>query len=211
MSDSLKRVLKERNETLISKKAQNTLLNKEIESNNEKISKFESQIKVCKTALEFLEEIANLRRNSIKSKIESILTEAIKMIYGENYKVELTYSFKNNRSNMEIEAVKTTQFGEVRRTMEGFGGGVSDCIAVPLRLLVLLGSRQTDKVCILDEAFKHVDIDRVDNVAQFIKNISSKLGIQIILLSHHEVMTGVANKVYQIQDNDGKSLIKETN
>ena len=53
MSDSLKRVLKERNETLISKKAQNTLLNKEIESNNEKIPDSKVRLRCVKQRWSF--------------------------------------------------------------------------------------------------------------------------------------------------------------
>lgn len=205
---NIEETIKIRREKLTAMKIENGILQKHINVNTEKIDSHSSQMKVCKEALTFLEDLANSRRSNIKSKIETILTEGLRMVYGENYHVELTYCFKNNRSHMDIEVVKKTPLGDVQRTMDGFGGGVSDCISVPLRLLVLLGSRQTDKVCILDEAYKHVDIDRVENVAQFIKSIANKLGIQVILLSHHEIMQNVADTVFQMQDNNGKSSIK---
>lgn len=201
--------IKDRTQQLLNKKAENKFINSEIAANSDKVKINSEQLEICKNALSFLENLANSRRSSIKSKIESVLTEAIKMIYGEQYHVELIYSVKNNRSHMDIEVVKKTPLGIVQRTMEGFGGGISDCLSVPLRLLVLLGSKQSDKVCILDEAYKHVDTDRIENVANFIKNITKKLGVQIILLSHHDAMLSVADNVFQIKDDNGKSIIKQ--
>ena len=93
--------------------------------------------------------------------------------------------------------------------MSGFGGGVSDCISVPLRLLVLLGSKQTGRICILDECYKHVDPERIELVSKFIQQISKKLGIQIILCSHHDVMRDGADVVYEIIDNNGESVLKQ--
>ncbi len=202
--------IQDRTQQLVAKKAENKFINGEISTNADRMRVNGEQLETCKGALVFLETLANSRRSTIKTKIESVLTEAIKMIYGEQYHVELVYSVKNNRSHMDIEVVKKTPLGIVQRTMEGFGGGISDCLSVPLRLLVLLGSKQSDKVCILDEAYKHVDVDRVENVANFIKNIAKKLGVQIILLSHHEAMVSVADSVFQIKDDNGKSLIKQS-
>lgn len=205
---NIQSVLQEKKEQLIRKQTENNILNKDIDRNAKQIDVCADKIKTCREALDFLEKLANTRRNTIKSKIETVLSEAVAMIYGANYSVVLSYAFKNNRSSMEIELIKKTSQGDIQRTMDGFGGGVSDCISVPLRLLVLLGSRQTDKVCVLDEAYKHVDPERIESVARFIKNIAEKLKIQIILLSHHDIMQGYAEKVYQIQDNNGKSSIK---
>jgi ABC-type glutathione transport system ATPase component len=205
-------VLSRRKKDLIRRQTENSILKKNIQENEDKIHLYVGKVGICREALTFINEVADARRNTVKSKIEGILTEAMHMIYGLQYRVEFDYSFKANRSNMEIEVVKNAQIGgesrEVRRTMEGCGGGVGDTIAVPLRLLVMLGSRQTDKVAILDEAYKHMDGDRIENVANFIKDISKRLGIQIIFLSHHEIMQNVAEKVFQVSDDNGKSILK---
>jgi len=147
----------------------------------------------------------NQRRSLLQEKkahnkgvIESVLSEALKIVYGDQYNVEMTYAVKGNRSHMEIEVVK----GDVRRTIGGFGGGVCDTLSVPLKILILLGSKQTAKICVLDEAWKHVDLGRIELVAEFVKDICSTLGIQIILLSHHEAFKEHAKTINTIS---GKS------
>jgi DNA repair exonuclease SbcCD ATPase subunit len=189
------------------KKTENEIFQKQIDDNLTQVNTLATQLGVGQEALQLLEDIANSRRGAMKEKIEQIVSEALKLIYGNDYAIELFYSVKNNRSFMDIELVKNTSNGQVKRNMDGFGGGVSDSISVPLRLLVLLGSKQTDRVCILDECYKHVDLERIQAVADFVKEISSKLGVQIIMCSHHEAMQEKADVVYEIKDKNGKAEV----
>lgn len=200
-------VLKQRKDVLVRKQTENDILVKQIQENERKMKENLSSLTIGQEALQFLEDVAQSRRNTMKTKIEAIISDALRVIYGPDYRIELVYSAKNNRSSLEIELVKTTPKGEVRRTMEGFGGGVSDSISVPLRLLILLGSRQTDRVCVLDESYKHVDLERIELVAKFIKEISHKLNMQIILFSHHEAMQETADVIFQITDAGGKAAL----
>jgi DNA repair exonuclease SbcCD ATPase subunit len=190
-------------------KIKNDLIRIGIENNNKKIATSADELKINQDALQFLEDLANSRRNSMKGKIEAVITEALALVYGPEYSVELMYDIKNNRSFLDIELIKQTANGEIRRNMSGFGGGVSDCISVPLRLLVLLGSKQTGRICILDECYKHVDPERIEFVSKFIQEIAKKLNIQIIICSHHSAMKDSADVVYEISDNNGESVLKE--
>ena len=157
--------LKTRQDTLATKQAENALLERQLQENEEKMLELAEQVGLAQESLAFLEDVANSRRGSMKGKIEDVVTEALQLIYGQKYRVELVYTVKNNRSHLAIEMVRDIPEGEVRRDpTEGAGGGVSDTISVPLRLMVMLGSRQTDKVCILDECWKHVDPERVELV-----------------------------------------------
>jgi DNA repair exonuclease SbcCD ATPase subunit len=202
--------LRSRQDLLQKKKTENELLDRQIQESFTKLEKAMARLDVGQEALQFLEDVANSRRNVMKDKIESVMTEAVRLVFGADYRVELSYSVKNNRSSMEIKVVKNTENGEVRRTMKGIGGSVSDSISVPLRLLVLLGSPKTAQVCALDESYKHVDRQRIDLVAEFIQDISHRLGIQIIMCSHHTAMIDKADTVYKIWDDNGKAkYVKE--
>jgi len=158
----------------------------------------------------FLEKVANSRRGSMKTKIESVLTEAIQLLYDKSYRVEMSYTVKRNRSDMRIEIIRDTPAGEVRREpTDGNGGGVADAITVPLRLMVLLGARQTDKIAILDECYKHMDNERIELVGEFIKTITERLSLQIIMCSHHIPLQDKADRSYHVTDENGKSAVRE--
>jgi DNA repair exonuclease SbcCD ATPase subunit len=167
-------------------------------------------ITVCTKTLELLETVANSRRSELKGKIESIVTEALRAIYGSEYRLEMTYSVKANRSDLTFEVVKNTQKGEVRRELGGFGLGVADAIAVPLRLLVLVGTKNTDKVCFLDESYKHAYEGDIEEIGKFLASISHLLGVQIVLCTHHPELKDQADTVYEVSIADGTSTVSKS-
>jgi len=202
-------VLSERLSQLQRKESENDLMNRQIEESQKSIEDLFDKMEVINKALQFLENVANSRRGVMKEKIEDVVTEAIRMIYGESYRLEIGYSMKNNRSSMDMEMVRDTPDGEVRRAMGGFGLGLADCISVPIRLLVLLGSRQAEKICILDECYKHLDEEQVHLAGEFLRVLTDKLGIQIINLSHHKRLREYSDKSFLISEEHGVSQVEE--
>jgi ABC-type Mn2+/Zn2+ transport system ATPase subunit len=79
---------------------------------------------------------------------------------------------------------------------------------VPLRLLVILGSK-TDKVCVLDESYKQVNPERVELVSQFIKQVSEELGLQIVMMSHHESMRSSVDRAFWLADDGEKTVLRK--
>lgn len=201
-------VLDTRKQELARKRAENALLNRQIDTAEQRILELVASLGVAKEALDFLTDLADGRRGAMKGKIESVVTEALRLIYGNSYRVELSYAVKNNRSNLEIEMVRDTKTGEVRRDMKGFGGGVADTISVPLLLMVLVGSRKTDKVCILDECWKHIDAGRIELVGKFLRALSEQLGMQVIFATHHLPLQQFADRVFLTSEKEGKSEVK---
>lgn len=204
----IKTVLADRQKELARKQTENALLNRQLDTMEQRILQLVHDMDIAKEGLAFLEEFANNRRGAMKGKIESVVSEALKLIYGDSYRVELSYSMKNNRSNLEIEMVRETVAGEVRRDMSGFGGGVADTISVPLRLMVLMGSKQTDKVCVLDECWKHIDVWRIESVGKFLRALSDKLGMQVIFCTHHQDLRLFTDKTYDVSESGGVSAVK---
>ena len=201
-------LLSSRKTELSRKQSENALLIRQVSSMEQRILALVASLGVAKEALGFLTNFADSRRGSMKGKIESVVSEALRLIYGDSYGVSLSYGFKNNRSSLEIEMVRNTTAGEVRRDMGGFGGGVADTISVPLRLMVLVGSRKTDRVVILDECWKHLDLERIESVGKFIRALAEQLGMQVLFVTHHQQLQGYADRVYQFSEVDGKSVVK---
>ena len=207
MSD-VRQEIDERKQDVERRKVENGLLKRQIADAEKKIEKLVADMDVSSEALKFLEKLAGGRRGVMKEKIEKVVTEALQLIYGKSYGVELSYSMKNNRSHLDIEMRRDTRDGEVKRDMGGFGGGVSDTISVPLRLMVLMGSGGTDKVCVLDECWKHVDNEKIDLVGKFLRVLADKLGIQVILCSHHQAIRSFADRTFEVSEEEGVSSVE---
>jgi len=204
----LKQEYKCRNDEFVRKRNENAFLDKQMKEQERRILECADKLSICTQAGAFLTEIASSRRGVMKHRIEEVVTEALKLIYGADYKVELTYAVKNNRSCLDIQMVRTTSEGEVRREIGGFGGGVADSISVPLRLMVLLGSKQVARICVLDECYKHMDAERIELVAEFLKALADQLGMQVIICTHHSVIRDRADKTYLVSESNGKSTVR---
>lgn len=152
-------------------------------------------------AINFIERTANQQRSIIKDKVESVITDALKEIYGQQYSINFDYSMKRNKTSVDIYLTKHTELGDIVRKQGGFGGGVSDVISLPLKLLVLLALQNNDKILIADEPGKHMD-ERVDKFGYFLKDVCDKLGIQLIVLTHHNCLSEFSDSVYQVKMTD---------
>ena len=198
MIHQLKTILKERQDALQVREVKQKLRLEDLEKKETRISECKTLLDTAKESIQVIEDIANSRRETVRKNVEAVASEALHLIYGPEYKMELVYKVRHNRANVEIEVVKDTPDGEIRREMDGFGGGVADTVAMPLKLLVLIASGRTDKILLCDEAWKHIDTDRIHKVGEFIESLCKRLQMQVVVLSHHEIMMDYADNVYQI-------------
>ena len=121
---------------ILIKKTENKKVESEIEKINLKNEELFEKVDKGIKSIELIEQIASFERSHIKFKIEKVVSDALKLIYGDGHRIEIDYSIKRNRSCVDISYVKDTDDGEVKRQMGGFGGGVADTISFPLKLLM---------------------------------------------------------------------------
>ena len=80
------------------------------------------------------------------------------------------------------------------------GGGAADIEAFALRItLWSLSPRKSRPVFFLDEPFKHLSDDLQPKALEMIKQISDKLGIQIIMISQYQDVGEFADNVIEIK------------
>jgi len=60
----------------------------------------------------------------------------------------------------------------------------------------------------LDECWKHVDNERIELVGKFLRVMADKLGIQVMLCSHHEAVRKFADRTYEVADDGGVSRVE---
>lgn len=157
------------------------------------------QMDVCAQSIEFVEKVATEERRQIKRKVEDLITSCLHEVFDDTYSVEFDYGMKRSRTSVEVYCLRKCSDGlVVRRQIDGIGGGVADAMSLPLKLIVLLNDTALDRVLIVDEPGKHLSIDHVPKFAQFLHTVSKKLGVQIIMSSHHQCMDRYADSINEV-------------
>jgi DNA repair exonuclease SbcCD ATPase subunit len=151
-------------------------------------------------------EILNLSSTVLEQLLKSVSVESLATIeklvsYG------LKVSFHDLALQLKIEAsqkrgvqyldLKFTDRGAVEAgILSAFGGGPASVCAFLLRLLVCR-RLQLAPVLLLDEPFSFVSSDYVDNVAKLLRELSDKLGITILLVTHDRGFLHHATHAYE--------------
>lgn len=167
------------------------------------------ELEVCSKAIEFIEQVATEERRNVKKKVEDLITSCLHEVFDDSYSVEFEYGMKRAKTSVEIFSVRKCEDGlVVKREIDGIGGGLADAISLPLKLIVLLNDSGLDRNFIIDEPGKHLSINHVPKFAQFLKTISQKLKVQIIMLSHHTCMDLFADSINEVSLEGSKSHIE---
>ncbi|MBO4620663.1 MAG: hypothetical protein J5654_11215 [Victivallales bacterium] len=153
-------------------------------------------IDICAKAVEFVEQVATDERRGVKARVEALVSDCLKAVFDDSYAVEFDYGMKRARTSVEVYAIRRCEDGMVvRRQIDGIGGGLADAISLPLKLMVLLNDPVLDRVLVVDEPGKHLSAEHVPKFAQFLQAIAHRLGVQIIMSSHHTNMDAYADSV----------------
>lgn len=207
-SDLKKRIRTVQDKLLIAKNDRDKKIKKlkELEKDrDETIGNIDDRVE----AINFIEGVATHERIAVKERVEKLITDCLHEVYDDSYSVEFDYGVKGNKTSVEISMVRKCSNGMVvKRQIDGFGGGVADTIALPLKLIVLLNDGEYDRVLVTDEPGKHLDTTRVEKFSKFIKTISHKLGIQIIISSHWDIVRESSDVVYRVELDDSVARVK---
>ncbi len=156
----------------------------ESENNARRIDSLVIQSEQHSKAVELLNMVQTVTRDKIKNEFETLVTYAVKFIYGDNYKFHLDFGTRGNLQELNF-SIETPEFNEKYDPMDTSGGGILDIISLALRIVLMEVSMPKIKgFLLMDEGLKHLSENYLPNANQFLTEISNKLNRQIIFISH---------------------------
>lgn len=209
MIEVLKQEFRELEDAFLLIRAERQSRENELESLKQERDSLIHDLEVCSKAIEFIEQVATEERRNVKKKVEDLITSCLHEVFDDSYSVEFEYGMKRAKTSVEVFSVRKCEDGlVVKREIDGIGGGLADAISLPLKLIVLLNDSGLERNFIIDEPGKHLSINHVPKFAHFLKTISQKLGVQIIMLSHHTCMDLFADSINEVSLEGSKSHIE---
>jgi DNA repair exonuclease SbcCD ATPase subunit len=184
-----------------------------------RLGQVSSEIEALTVQLAMTEQVAALlltigeaRQETAQRQIEALVTMGLQQIFEPNLSFHIVTKDSTTKASVEFIVRSrvddpTTPDGwrDVDTSvLDARGGGLAATVGFLLRLVVLLLSRssagsQATGLLVLDETFAHVSREYIERVAEFLKEITTKTGIQILMITHQDELVEHADKVYRFE------------
>ncbi|MCP4648712.1 MAG: hypothetical protein GY853_01350 [PVC group bacterium] len=143
----------------------------------------------------FLQAVAQKTQEQLKYHIRDIVQLAIDTVFPGECEFDIVFEIKRGKTEARLIFLEE---GEEVDPLRDNAGGFVDMASLGLRIASWsLG--ETRPVIILDEPMKNLDKNKRLFGAQVIKDLSTELGLQFIIVTHDSEITNVADKVFEIQ------------
>jgi DNA repair exonuclease SbcCD ATPase subunit len=155
-------------------------------------------------ALEIIQQVSKLTQQQLEIHISELVSLALEAVFPNPYKMVLKFETRRNRS--EADLLLQDENGNLLSPMDAVGGGVIDVAALALRVALWSLKRPKPRpIMVLDEPLRFLSSDLQDRASQMLKEISNKLGIQFIIVTHEDALLSAADKVFHVLNEHGSS------
>lgn len=170
-----------------------------------------AEIALHDKAAGLLTKIGEDRQQAAQRQIEALVTQGLQTIFGEELSFHLVQVVRGKRPEIDFLVRSRLDDGTIVDTdvMDARGGGLAATVGFLLRLVVLLLSRRRQEtVLFLDETFAHVSAEYVPRLAQFLRELTDKTGVQIILVTHDPEFAEWADVRHRFELRDGVTSVR---
>jgi len=188
-------------------KGQKMQLENQIEKNQTELKEYKRSLVKHEQAKEIIREVGLKTQQQLQFHISDITSLALEAVFDNPYKLEVEFVQRRNKTECDIYFSRN---GSRINPLDASGGGAVDIASFALRIASWsLQNPHLRNTIILDEPMKNISEKYKERASKMIKEISKKLGIQFIIVTHEPVLTSHADKVFEIGIKKGVSFIKE--
>jgi DNA repair exonuclease SbcCD ATPase subunit len=161
-------------------------------------------------AQEIIQSVAMLTQRELEVHVSELVTLALEAVFPVPYTFVLKFVTRRNKS--EADLLLQDANGNLLSPMDDVGGGVVDVAALALRIALWSLKRPRPRaVMFLDEPLRFLSADLQDRASAMIKELSDKLGIQFLIVTHEENLLAAADRVFEVIQNSGVSSVSCVN
>ena len=152
-------------------------------------------------AREVIRTVGLKTQEQLQYHISDITSLALEAVFKNPY--ELMAEFVQRRNKTECDLLFERD-GERLDPLSASGGGAVDVAAFALRIASWSMQRPKSRaVLIMDEPMRFLSNDHQEQASAMIKEISQKLGIQFIIITHEPILASYADKVFETKIRKG--------
>jgi len=156
-------------------------------------------------AREIIREVGLKTQQQLQFHISDITSLALEVVFDNPYKLITEFIQRRNKTECDLYFERD---GNRIDPLSASGGGTVDVASFALRVASWSMQRPRSRnVLILDEPFRYLSSDLLPKASEMLNQISKKLKLQIIMVTHAEELIENADRVFEVKIKKGKSLI----
>jgi len=145
-------------------------------------------------AREVIREVGLKTQEQLQYHISDITSLALEAVFNDPYELKVEFVQRRNKTECDLLFVRD---GNAVDPLSASGGGAVDVASFALRIAAWsMQHPHSRNVMILDEPLRFLSADLQERASQMIKQISEKLGIQFIIVTHETTLASYADRVF---------------
>lgn len=183
-------------------------LKQELKVAERRVDKLHLSALYTEEAQVLIQQVAQLTQSELEYHISELVTLAMASVFDEPYGFNVDFALRRNRTECDLTFNLDNKIKVDPMTL--CEGGAVDVASFALRVaLWSLSPQRTRNVLVLDEPLKFLKGDELpERGAEMIKEISAKIGLQVIMISHVPDQIAGADKRIHVKKRKGKSEVK---
>lgn len=154
-----------------------------------------------------IQEVAQKTQAELQFFISDMVDAAISAVFPEN-----SYNFKcefvQRRGKTEADLFLADAKGNRIKPSDAEGGGLVDIVSFALRICLWSLTKSSRATFFLDEGLKFLSRDLLPKAGELVKELSTRLGLQIIMVSHLDELIDMADRVIEVKKVKGVSNVR---
>jgi DNA repair exonuclease SbcCD ATPase subunit len=157
-------------------------------------------------AREIIRKVGMETQQQLQYNISDIVSLALDSVFDDPYIFRTEFCQRRNKTECDLYFERD---GNRVDPLTASGVGAVDIASFALRIASWsMASPRTRNVIILDEPFRFLSENYQEQASLMVKEISQKLGIQFLIVSHNETLASSADKTFTVSIKKGISQIR---
>lgn len=158
-------------------------------------------------AREIIRDVGLKTQQQLQFYISDITTLALNAVFDDPYELKVSFVQRRNKTECDLSFVR----GELEiDPIEASGVGAIDVASFALRIASWSMMRPRSRnVIILDEPFRYLSENYQEQASLMVKELSKKLGLQFIIVTHEQVLAEHADRVFEVSIKKRISNVKQ--
>jgi len=156
-------------------------------------------------AREIVREVGLATQKQLQYHISDITSLALEAVFPDPYALVAEFVERRNKTECDLYFQRDADFVD---PLSASGGGAVDVAAFALRVASwAMQNPKSNNVLLLDEPFRYLSVNLLSKASAMLQQISQKLDLQIIMVTHSPELVEMANAVFEVSLKNKESIV----